>query len=381
MSFKEWTKNLKDRALQSGLFGAQERGQESNMANGGFSGYRPAQSKPRENRDTQSVPVMPMGEAMAQPGYDAPQGGTGFTGMFPPAAGPMNGTAQYPPFLATGAYPPVGGYPPQNPGQGGAYSGQNWQATTTYAPQQPYQEAYQQPQGRFQQPNTAYHSGMTGRMQPVGGGNPAMAGTGRYQPPGASQQPQDNIRYMPGTFVGDDGKAYNHVERVAQLVSVSACYRIIEFMRNGESVIVNTESIASDGEIQRCMDMLSGAAFTLGCSITKITQVKRAYLIAPATVLVMPDMVFQRMSDRESSRWRQDGDTPQESRRADRRGYAQESEEDDASRATYRPETRESAPRGGLNQGYAQARANNEPQQTPQGFGGFGGFGTTGFGQ
>lgn len=87
----------------------------------------------------------------------------------------------------------------------------------------------------------------------------------------------------------DGNRAYVHVERITQLVSFQACYRIIEFMKNGESVIVNTESIANEAEVIRCIDMLSGAAYTLGCSITKITNIKRAYLISPPTVQVLAE--------------------------------------------------------------------------------------------
>ena len=111
------------------------------------------------------------------------------------------------------------------------------------------------------------------------------------------QQPQDNISFMPGMYV-DGSRAYAHVERITQLVSFQACYRIIEFMKNGESVIVNTESIPKEAEVIRCIDMLSGAAYTLGCSITKITNIMRAYLISPPTVQVLADVFIQRMSDR-----------------------------------------------------------------------------------
>jgi len=41
--------------------------------------------------------------------------------------------------------------------------------------------------------------------------------------------------------------------------------------------------------------------FTLGCSLTKITQVKRAYLIAPKAVLVMQDVGVSRWSERDQA--------------------------------------------------------------------------------
>ena len=139
-------------------------------------------------------------------------------------------------------------------------------------------------------------------------------------------QQTSNVTLFPGSFVDQNGNAYVHVERIAQLVSVSACFRIIEFMRNGESVIVNTESIASDADVQRCLDMLSGAAFTLGCTLTRITQVRRAYLIAPGSVMVMEDAAMSRWSD--NDRPKMDAAPsyaePDRSRTSRRRAYATE---------------------------------------------------------
>lgn len=87
--------------------------------------------------------------------------------------------------------------------------------------------------------------------------------------------------------------------RITMLDSVSHCYRIIEFMRNGFVVVVNTEPIASDQEVQRCVDMISGAAFTLSCSVTRITRAERAYLIAPEGMIVQAENFFVGMTDQE----------------------------------------------------------------------------------
>lgn len=313
MSLKEWTDQMLSR-IKGGRTGNEEEPEyESNMANGGFSGYRPRQEKARNIFATQSIPVQKntMGNtashsgmtgmfapAPGQPGYtgqvsmpgygfepnvqqpvDPVQQYTADVGGFQPG---MNGTGYQPPMNGTGYQPPMNGAGYQ-PGMNGT--------------------GYQSPMG-----STAYQPGMngTGYQPPMNGAQPQQpAGfTGRMraqqpQQPQQSQQP-DNISYMPGNFIGPDGRGYRHVERIAQLVSVSACFRIIEFMRNRESVIVNTESIASEADVQRCLDMLAGAAFTLGCSLTKITQVKRAYLIAPETVLVMQDTALSRWSERDN---------------------------------------------------------------------------------
>lgn len=322
MAFKDWTESIKSRMKNGGFFGApqDEMDAESNMANGGYSGYHPNQKK--NIFGTQSMRLNQQ-ETMAK-------GRSGMTNMFPPVEGS--------PFNA----PPMMPYPAQEPAQGmqdpaaqytqglGGF-GQTMQQPmqNQYPPmgntamQQPMQQPMQQAPWGQQTMQQPWPQQPQQQFPPMGGTAtqpPVQPNPWPQQPVQQPQQPagqrfterfralrkeneqprqEGNISYMPGTFVGNDGKAYSHVERVAQLVSVSACFRIIEFMRNGESVIVNTESIANEADVQRCLDMLAGAAFTLGCSLTKITQLKRAYLIAPKTVLVMQDVAVSRWSDRD----------------------------------------------------------------------------------
>lgn len=314
MAFKDWTESIKNRMKNGGFFGTpqdEELDAESNMANGGYSGYHPNQKK--NIFGTQSMRLNQQ-ETMAK-------GRSGMTNMFPPVEGS--------PF----SQPPMMPYPaqePQQPMQDPAAQYTQGFGGFQQTMQQPVQNQYppmgaapMQPPVQQPWPQQTMQQSMSQQFPPMG-----MTGMQQPQapnpwPPQPAQQPQQqsgqrfteriralrkeapqpqqesNISYMPGTFVGNDGKAYSHVERVAQLVSVSACFRIIEFMRNGESVIVNTESIANEADVQRCLDMLAGAAFTLGCSLTKITQLKRAYLIAPKTVLVMQDVAVANWSRRD----------------------------------------------------------------------------------
>lgn len=177
---------------------------------------------------------------------------------------------------------------------------------------------------------------------------------------------------MPGHYV-DGNRAYVHVERITQLVSFQACYRIIEFMKNGESVIVNTESIANEAEVIRCIDMLSGAAYTLGCSITKITNIKRAYLISPPTVQVLADVFIRRMSDRrnEEGARRRTGRYSEE--QDDRFGAQNAGEGYDA--AGY-DQGRMASGYGGYDQGASYDTAyNRSGGRQGNSFGAYGGFG------
>jgi FtsZ-interacting cell division protein YlmF len=319
MTFKELKDSLLNRVNGKAWGGKQEEPEVvSNMANGGTSGYRPAKAQGRSIFSTQSIPVQ-------QSTQSQPRTSSGMTGRFNAMDGQMQQTQ--PQNFAPQQDPYTQQQPQQDP-----WAGFTGNMGSTY--QQPMGSTYQQPMGgTYQQPmqQTGYQPY---QQQPMGGTyQQPMQQTGYqpyqqqpmdqgYQPQQAQQQPMpDNISYMPGSnFVDDDRRGYAHVERIVQLVSVAACFRIIEFMRNGESVIVNTESIANEADVQRCLDMLAGAAFTLECSLTKITQVKRAYLIAPKTVLVMQDKSFAHWNERDSMQM-PEMDDAQESYRQERGAY------------------------------------------------------------
>ena len=125
------------------------------------------------------------------------------------------------------------------------------------------------------------------------------------QNPNATQplRREGNVTYMPNLYVGSDGAAYRHVERLTQPMSASTCYRLIEFMRNGETVIVNTELIQDERENQRCLDLLYGAAYTMNCSFTRISA-KSIYLIAPSSVSVISYESIRQMNEQDQAvRW------------------------------------------------------------------------------
>lgn len=272
MTFKDWTQLLWDKVKTGGGFG-QEGVMEANMPHGGSCGYRPATARHRALHETarQQAP-----EAMA-----------------PDMTGAMNWE------------------------QPGAFTGFQPQMTGFQPPMDANQTGYQQPMNGWTQQQHAYDPGygyQAGAFQPQG-----MNATGYVQPQG--NQIPNNISYMPNSFAGDDRQGYRHVERVAVVTTVSACYRLIEFMRNSESVIVNTEQISDAAENQRCLDLLYGAAYTMGCSFTRIAG-KSIYLIAPACVMVKPYESIGRMSEQDlSQRWPSDDNAWDAPRRDERHGF------------------------------------------------------------
>lgn len=274
-----------------------------NRPGGGTSGYDPRADQRRMAMTAKQQPAPQESPSMTlgmEQQIDPPQQGMNYTGGVQPVQGmDFQQTGYQPnPFQTQDtAYQPAG-Y---------AQQAMAYQQQANYQPQQMGQAPYQQPAmdyGMAQQMSQSYQpQGMNnpyGYQQPME--QPAYQEAPQaYQP----QEPrtQNNISYMPGNFVGDDGRAYSHVERIAMVSSVAACYRIIEFMRNHESVIINTEQITDEAENQRCLDLLYGAAFAMQCSFTRIAA-KSIYLVAPGNVMVVPYDAIRRMSDQDISyRW------------------------------------------------------------------------------
>ena len=112
------------------------------------------------------------------------------------------------------------------------------------------------------------------------------------------QQPEQTQYRQTGNvvdFPGQQEAAPVHVEYVILLRSRNECTKVIEYIKTNASVFLNMEYIANESERQRCVDMLSGAAYTLGCRLHKISN-RGIYLIASPYVRVMIDPAMKRFS-------------------------------------------------------------------------------------
>lgn len=117
-------------------------------------------------------------------------------------------------------------------------------------------------------------------------------------PPQPQQGPvvqRSNVVPFPGMQRGPDGGLYAHVEYIVLLRSRNECKNVIEYIKQNASVFLNMEFIANDSERQRCVDMLSGAAYTLGCALNKISP-RGIYLISSPSVYVVIDPAMQKMA-------------------------------------------------------------------------------------
>ena len=119
-------------------------------------------------------------------------------------------------------------------------------------------------------------------------GRPAYTGMGSFGGQTSfSPTRRDNISYMPGFGPAQERGAV-HIEHIVTLTGLKSCYEAIEFMKDGETLIVMLDAIANESESMRCQDMLAGAAFTLGCSV-RLLPGARIVVIAPEGVKILPE--------------------------------------------------------------------------------------------
>ena len=164
--------------------------------------------------------------------------------------------------------------------------------------QAPVQQPVQQPQ--MQAPMQPSYGQQQGYAQPQGYARQQsypqqQAGYDRAPQQQGYGQQASNVVPFPGMQRAADGSVYAHVEYIVLLRSRNECKDVIAYIKSNASVFLNMEFIASDSERQRCVDMLSGAAYTLGCALNKISP-RGIYLISSPSVRVVLDPAMQKFT-------------------------------------------------------------------------------------
>ncbi|MGN0778633.1 MAG: cell division protein SepF [Aristaeellaceae bacterium] len=347
MSFLDSMQALLDKVKQRTAAG-EEQQTVSNMANGGYSGYKPATSRHRAARggDRRAETQQEAGQSA---GEQAQQSSTGASQQFWPPVQSGGGYQQSASYQGTG-FQPNGGYQ-----QSTSYQGTGFQPNGGYQQSASYQGTGFQPNGGYQQSASYQGTGFQpngGYQQSASYPGPGFQANGGYQQawPQGNEQNQGtyaqgaswgandaqpvppNLTYLNQDFRGADGRSYRHVERVVQVSQLASCYWLIELMRNKESIIVNTEQVSDPVELDHCMDFLYGATCALGCTLTRISMQQKIYLISPDTVMVVPFDDIRDLTAREiDRRWPEPGargsryDEAQSQDAASRRRYGRRS--------------------------------------------------------
>ena len=96
-----------------------------------------------------------------------------------------------------------------------------------------------------------------------------------------SKEKNEERRYSPA----GESRDVMHNECIFVVRSLGDSRSIIMHLHAGDSIILNLENI-DPKDCGRVIDLLSGAAFALGGSITKVSRL--TYLLAPNSINVVP---------------------------------------------------------------------------------------------
>lgn len=184
-------------------------------------------------------------------------------------------------------------YPQQQMGQHPQYAPQQ-------APQQPYQQPYQQPQqpqawqaqpyvdpGFQQQQTQPFASPQQTQL------NQQMDATGRNrraaQHAQSPQQQPDNIVPFPGGMPEQEMKSMDAY--VVNITNITGCRQAMSCLRKGQCTLVVMDQLVDKAEVRRYVDMLNGACFALGGTMTRLSVRVGFYILAPSGMMVYTDPI------------------------------------------------------------------------------------------
>ena len=211
---------------------------------------------------------------------------------------------------------PVQGVYPQDYANQPAYQQQAYQQPQQQAYQQPayqqfaYQRApYQQPapyQDYAQQPvsqqwqSPAYHDPEAAyAVQPISPQHAQLQMSQPQEQPGRNrrvaqhnQNPQsgDNLVQFPGAQQTEPETARMDAY-VVNITNVTGCRQAMTCLRKGQCTLVVMDQLIDKAEVRRYVDMLSGACFALGGTMTRLSQKVGFYILAPSGMMVYTDPI------------------------------------------------------------------------------------------
>ncbi len=225
---------------------------------------------------------------------------------------------------AQGAYPD---YPPQNPyappgAQQVYYQGAPYQQQPAFAGYQPtYQQADPQEAYRQPAPPQSYAGEPTQPFSPVRQAWQAPQGYAQQMPEPAqaqgvspqqmqlqqfqadaggrnrraaqhqqAQQPADNLVQFPGA-PQPEPEARPMDAYVINVTNMTGCRQAMTCLRKGQCTLVVMDQLVDKTEVRRYVDMLNGACFALGGTMTRLSLRVGFYILAPNGMMVYTDPV------------------------------------------------------------------------------------------
>ncbi len=188
-----------------------------------------------------------------------------------------------------------------------------YQQPYAQAPQQPaYQPPQQDPYAPppvYQQaaPQPAYHQPAP-QQQTRGFTSPQQAQLQQFaqpQPQDSSarnrrvaqhqqameQPPESNVVPFPGAPAQDTQEARQIDAYVVNITNINGCRQAMTCLRKGQCTLVVMDQLVDKAEVRRYVDMLNGACFALGGTMTRLSLKVGFYILAPSGMMVYTDPV------------------------------------------------------------------------------------------
>ncbi|NLX82901.1 MAG: cell division protein SepF [Clostridiales bacterium] len=165
---------------------------------------------------------------------------------------------------------------------------QQQQFTQQAAPMNSWQaQGYQQPVQQYTAPQQHYSSSPQQaqiEQQPDQSGRNRRAAQHTQAP-----QQQDNIVQFPGAAHDIEPKMVDAY--VVNITNINGCRQAMTCLRKGQCTLVVMDQLIDKAEVRRYVDMLNGACFALGGTMTRLSVKVGFYILAPSGMMVYTDPI------------------------------------------------------------------------------------------
>ena len=100
-------------------------------------------------------------------------------------------------------------------------------------------------------------------------------------------QPDSNIVQFPGTIPEQESKQMDAY--VVNITNITGCRQAMTCLRKGQCTLVVMDQLIDKAEVRRYVDMLNGACFALGGTMTRLSLKVGFYILAPSGMMVYTD--------------------------------------------------------------------------------------------
>ena len=163
------------------------------------------------------------------------------------------------------------------------------------APPKPaYQpQAYQQPVSQPQQAPRSFVSPQQAQLQQQVPQDNVVRNrrAAQHQQAMEQQLPESNVVPFPGSSQPEVQEARQLDAYVVNITNINGCRQAMTCLRKGQCTLVVMDQLVDKAEVRRYVDMLNGACFALGGTMTRLSLKVGFYILAPSGMMVYTDPI------------------------------------------------------------------------------------------